>query len=222
MKIKKLVAITTISLLLLTGCGGNDQQNATQQESQTQETVNNQNESTSQTNTPEYSNSNTGQNVASQYYLSLGTLEKEVEIEGNDRDFDEVEIVNGKLIFPNGAIQSVVIKESDGKERFIQASEQEVRNLLNALENVDCSGTITANSDEKSEVILVYKTKDAEYRTVYIESAENNHYLIRVKEDDWDEFAEIEDISDRNSEQDYDVVQIKSQKVSEIINNWTE
>ncbi|MCI5639903.1 MAG: hypothetical protein MR316_02810 [Lachnospiraceae bacterium] len=222
MRIKKFVAITMISLLLLTGCGGNDQKNATQQESQTQDTVNDQNESTAQTNTPEYSNSTTSQNVASQYYLSLGTLEKEVELEGNDRDFDEVEILNGKLIFPNGAIQSVVIKESDGKERFIQATEQEVRNLINALESVDCSGTITATSDKKSEVILVYKTKDTEYRTVSIESAENNHYLIRVKEDDRDEFAEIEDISDRNSEQDYDVVQVKSQKVSEIINHWIE
>lgn len=53
-----------------------------------------------------------------------------------------------------------------------------------------------------------------------IEHTEKDYYLVRVKEDDWDEYEETDDISDRKSDQDFDVVQIQSKAVSEIINNW--
>lgn len=220
MRNNKIVVIIAMSLVLLTGCGNNDRQDTANQEKQEQSTQNEQENSISQTNTPEYYDTTISQKVASEHYLSLGTLDKEVLIEGDERDRDEVEILNGKLIFPRGAIQSVVVKESDGTERFVQAKEKEVRNLMQALESVACSGIITTTSDKNDEVILVYKTADTEYHTVYIEHAEKDYYLVRVKEDDWDEYEEIDDISDRKSDQDFDVVQIQSKAVSEIINNW--
>ena len=209
-----------MSLVLLTGCGSNNRQDTTNRENQAQSTQNEQEPSKSQTNTPEYFDTTISQEVVSEHYLSLGTLDKEVRIEGDERDRDEVEILNGKLIFPRGAIQSVVVKESDGTERFVQAKEKEVRNLMQALESASCSGIISTSSDKNDEVILVYKTADTEYRIVYIEHAEKDYYLVRVKEDDWDEYEEIDEISDRKSDQDFDVVQIQSKAVSEIINNW--
>lgn len=220
MRNSKIVVIIAMSLVLLTGCGSNNRQDTTNRENQAQSTQNEQEPSKSQTNTPEYFDTTISQEVVSEHYLSLGTLDKEVRIEGDERDRDEVEILNGKLIFPKGAIQSVAVKESDGTERFVQAKEKEVRNLMQALESASCSGIITTTSDKNDEVILVYKTADTEYRTVYIEHAEKDYYLVRVKEDDWDEYEEIDEISDRKSDQDFDVVQIQSKAVSEIINNW--
>lgn len=220
MRNHKIVVIIAMSLVLLTGCGSNNRQDTTNRENQAQSTQNEQEPSKSQTNTPEYFDTTISQEVVSEHYLSLGTLDKEVRIEGDERDRDEVEILNGKLIFPKGAIQSVVVKESDGTERFVQAKEKEVRNLMQALESASCSGIISTSSDKNDEVILVYKTADTEYRTVYIEHAEKDYYLVRVKEDDWDEYEEIDEISDRKSDQDFDVVQIQSKAVSEIINNW--
>lgn len=222
MKLKKITSVTAVavaSLLIFTGCGNNNQQNSAQAE-QTQTPVDTGNNAASTTNAPQTTNSSSGQTVASDYYLSLGTLEKGVVVEGNNRDRDEVEILNGKLVFPLGTIHSVIVKENDKKERFVNATEKEVRNLLTAAEGAECSTTVTETPDKKTETILVYQTRDNEYRTIYMESAGNDYYLVRVKEDDRDEFAEIEDIDDKQTGNDYEVVQIQSKEVTRIIKKW--
>lgn len=225
MKLKKITTLTATALgmlLLFTGCGNNERQNSAQTP-QTQAPAVTDNGMASATNAPgstESTNNMSDQRVASGYYLALGTLEKGVVVEGNDRDRDEVEIMNGKLVFPLGTIHSVIVKENDTKERFVNATEEEVRNLLTEAERAECSTAVTANPDKKREIILVYQTRDNEYRTIYIESAGKNYYLLRVKEDDRDEFAEIEDITDRQTGKDYDVVQIQSKEITQIIKNW--
>lgn len=222
MKLKKITSVTAVavaSLLIFTGCGNNNQQNSAQAE-QTQAPVDTGNNAASTTNAPQATNSSSDQTVASDYYLSLGTLEKGVVVEGNNRDRDEVEILNGKLVFPLGTIHSVIVKENDKKERFVNATEKEVRNLLTAAEGAECSTTVTETPDKKTETILVYQTRDNEYRTIYMESAGNDYYLVRVKEDDRDEFAEIEHIDDKQTGNDYEVVQIQSKEVTRIIKKW--
>lgn len=222
MKLKKITSVTAVavaSLLIFTGCGNNNQQNSAQAQ-QTQAPVDTGNNAASTTNAPQATNSSSGQTVASDYYLSLGTLEKGVVVEGNNRDRDEVEILNGKLVFPLGTIHSVIVKENDKKEQFVNATEKEVRNLLTAAEGAECSTTVTETPDKKTETILVYQTRDNEYRTIYMESAGNDYYLVRVKEDDRDEFAEIEHIDDKQTGNDYEVVQIQSKEVTRIIKKW--
>lgn len=91
---------------------------------------------------------------------------------------------------------------------------------MTTLENTKCETKITANADNKWETVLVYQNKDNEYRTIYLESAGDDKYLLRVKEDDRDEFAEVEDITDRETDIDYEMVQIQSQKITKIVKNW--
>lgn len=244
MKLKKIAGLavaTAATLVLFTGCGNNNGQKdsqATQNPQATQEAQGNTESQTqiteapsdtdnmsgadhamaSETNSP--GNSSSTSNTASSYYLSLGTLNNKVVIEGDNRDRDEVEILNGKLVFPLGSIHSVAVKEGDQKEHFVNASEEEIRNLLTTLENTKCATKITANADNKWEVVLVYQTKDNEYRTIFLESAGDDKYLLRVKEDDRDEFAEVEDITDRETGIDYEMVQIQSKKITKIVKNW--
>lgn len=244
MKLKKIAGLavaTAATLVLFTGCGNNNGQKdsqATQNPQATQEAQGNTESQTqiteapsdtdnmsgadhamaSETNSPGDSSSTS--NTASSYYLSLGTLNQKVVIEGDNRDRDEVEILNGKLVFPLGSIHSVAVKEGDQKEHFVNASEEEIRNLLTTLENTKCATKITANADNKWEVVLVYQTKDNEYRTIFLESAGDDKYLLRVKEDDRDEFAEVEDITDRETGIDYEMVQIQSKKITKIVKNW--
>lgn len=240
-KIAGLAVATVATLVLFTGCGNNNGQKdsqATQNPQATQEAQGNTESQTqiteapsdtdnmsgadhamaSETNSP--GNSSSTSNTASSYYLSLGTLNNKVVIEGDNRDRDEVEILNGKLVFPLGSIHSVAVKEGDQKEHFVNASEEEIRNLLTTLENTKCATKITANADNKWEVVLVYQTKDNEYRTIFLESAGDDKYLLRVKEDDRDEFAEVEDITDRETGIDYEMVQIQSKKITKIVKNW--
>lgn len=240
-KIAGLAVATAATLVLFTGCGNNNGQKdsqATQNPQATQEAQGNTESQTqiteapsdtdnmsgadhamaSETNSP--GNSSSTSNTASSYYLSLGTLNNKVVIEGDNRDRDEVEILNGKLVFPLGSIHSVAVKEGDQKEHFVNASEEEIRNLLTTLENTKCATKITANADNKWEVVLVYQTKDNEYRTIFLESAGDDKYLLRVKEDDRDEFAEVEDITDRETGIDYEMVQIQSKKITKIVKNW--
>lgn len=217
-KIAGLAVATVATLVLFTGCGNNNGQKesqATQNPQATQEAQGNTESQTQITEAP----SDT-ENTASSYYLSLGTLNNKVVIEGDNRDRDEVEILNGKLVFPLGSIHSVAVKEGDQKEHFVNASEEEIRNLLTTLENTKCATKITANADNKWEVVLVYQTKDNEYRTIFLESAGDDKYLLRVKEDDRDEFAEVEDITDRETGIDYEMVQIQSKKITKIVKNW--
>lgn len=244
MKLKKIAGLavaTAATLVLFTGCGNNNGQKdsqATQNPQATQEAQGNTESQTqiteapsdtdnmsgadhamaSETNSP--GNSSSTSNTASSYYLSLGTLNNKVVIEGDNRDRDEVEILNGKLVFPLGSIHSVAVKEGDQKEHFVNASEEEIRNLLTTLENTKCATKITANADNKWEVVLVYQTKDNEYCTIFLESAGDDKYLLRVKEDDRDEFAEVEDITDRETGIDYEMVQIQSKKITKIVKNW--
>lgn len=240
-KIAGLAVATAATLVLFTGCGNNNGQKesqatqnpqATQEaqgntESQTQITEapsdtdnssNSDNAMAAETNSPGDSSSTS--NTASSYYLSLGTLNQKVVIEGDNRDRDEVEIQNGKLVFPLGSVHSVAVREGEKKEHFVNASEEEIRNLLTTLENTKCETKITANADNKWETVLVYQNKDNEYRTIYLESAGDDKYLLRVKEDDRDEFAEVEDITDRETDIDYEMVQIQSQKIAKIVKNW--
>ena len=222
MKLKKLtsvIAVAVASLLIFTGCGNNNQPDSAQAE-QTHAPSDTGSSAVSTTNAPQATNSSSGQTVASDYYLSLGTLEKGVVVEGNNRDRDEVDILNGKLVFPLGTIHSVIVKENDKKERFVNATEKEVRSLLSSVEGAECSTSVTETADKKVETILVYQTRDNEYRTIYMESAGNDYYLVRVKEDDRDEFAEIEDIDDKHTGNDYEVVQIHSKEVTRIIKKW--
>lgn len=244
MKLKKIAGLavaTAATLVLFTGCGNNNGQKdsqATQNPQATQEAQGNTESQTqiteapsdtdnmsgadhamaSETNSP--GNSSSTSNTASSYYLSLGTLNNKVVIEGDNRDRDEVEILNGKLVFPLGSIHSVAVREGEKKEHFVNASEEEIRNLLTTLENTKCATKITANADNKWEVVLVYQTKDNEYRTIFLESAGDDKYLLRVKEDDRDEFAEVEDITDRETGIDYEMVQIQSKKITKIVKNW--
>lgn len=217
-KIAGLAVATAATLVLFTGCGNNNGQKesqATQNPQATQEAQGNTESQTQITEAP----SDT-ENTASSYYLSLGTLNQKVVIEGDNRDRDEVEIQNGKLIFPLGSVHSVAVREGEKKEHFVNASEEEIRNLLTTLENTKCETKITANADNKWETVLVYQNKDNEYRTIYLESAGDDKYLLRVKEDDRDEFAEVEDITDRETDIDYEMVQIQSQKITKIVKNW--
>ena len=217
-KIAGLAVATVATLVLFTGCGNNNGQKesqATQNPQATQEAQGNTESQTQITEAP----SDT-ENTASSYYLSLGTLNQKVVIEGDNRDRDEVEIQNGKLVFPLGSVHSVAVREGEKKEHFVNASEEEIRNLLTTLENTKCETKITANADNKWETVLVYQNKDNEYRTIYLESAGDDKYLLRVKEDDRDEFAEVEDITDRETDIDYEMVQIQSQKITKIVKNW--
>ena len=217
-KIAGLAVATVATLVLFTGCGNNNGQKesqATQNPQAKQEAQGNTESQTQITEAP----SDT-ENTASSYYLSLGTLNQKVVIEGDNRDRDEVEIQNGKLVFPLGSVHSVAVREGEKKEHFVNASEEEIRNLLTTLENTKCETKITANADNKWETVLVYQNKDNEYRTIYLESAGDDKYLLRVKEDDRDEFAEVEDITDRETDIDYEMVQIQSQKITKIVKNW--
>lgn len=217
-KIAGLAVATAATLVLFTGCGNNNGQKesqATQNPQATQEAQGNTESQTQITEAP----SDT-ENTASSYYLSLGTLNQKVVIEGDNRDRDEVEIQNGKLVFPLGSVHSVAVREGEKKEHFVNASEEEIRNLLTTLENTKCETKITANADNKWETVLVHQNKDNEYRTIYLESAGDDKYLLRVKEDDRDEFAEVEDITDRETDIDYEMVQIQSQKIAKIVKNW--
>ncbi|MDY3774917.1 MAG: hypothetical protein SO023_07365 [Eubacterium sp.] len=217
-KIAGLAVATAATLVFFTGCGNNNGQKesqATQNPQATQEAQGNTESQTQITEAP----SDT-ENTASSYYLSLGTLNQKVVIEGDNRDRDEVEIQNGKLVFPLGSVHSVAVREGEKKEHFVNASEEEIRNLLTTLENTKCETKITANADNKWETVLVYQNKDNEYRTIYLESAGDDKYLLRVKEDDRDEFAEVEDITDRETDIDYEMVQIRSQKITKIVKNW--
>lgn len=217
-KIAGLAVATVATLVLFTGCGNNNGQKesqATQNPQTTQEAQGNTESQTQITEAP----SDT-ENTASSYYLSLGTLNQKVVIEGDNRDRDEVEIQNGKLVFPLGSVHSVAVREGEKKEHFVNASEEEIRNLLTTLENTKCETKITANADNKWETVLVYQNKDNEYRTIFLESAGDDRYLLRVKEDDRDEFAEVEDITDRETDIDYEMVQIQSQKITKIVKNW--
>ena len=233
MRLKKassLLLVTITALFILTGCGDDKKQNLTEsttqkeetqtQEEQTDEKYQSEEMVMSETDSPQKINNSVNQKVASKYYLSLGILDKKVAVEGNNRDRDDFEILNGKIIFPLGSIHSVVVRENEGKEHFINASQKEVNDFINTIENAECITKVTANPDKKSEVVLVYKTIDNDYHTIFVESAENNNFLFKIKEDDRDEFAEIEDIEDRNSGQEYKVVQLKSKKLAKVIKKW--
>ena len=105
MKATKVIALAVMSLLVFTGCGSNKNQNSTTQaEGATSPAATQNNQDTA--NTPDTTNQTSQKSVASEYYLSLGTLKEEVVIEGENRDRDEVEVSNGKLVFPRGTIRS--------------------------------------------------------------------------------------------------------------------
>ena len=141
-------------------------------------------------------------------------------IEGENRDRDEVEIDNGKIIFPRGTIRTVVVKGDTEGEQFVNASEKEVKNLISTIEKAEWSTVTEAPQNLNKETVLVYQTSDREPLTIFIQSIGNDNHLLRMKEDDRDEYSEIEDISDRDSRKDYDVVQIHSAEVTKILKNW--
>ena len=219
MKATKVIALAVMSLLVFTGCGSNKNQNSTTQaEGATSPAATQNNQDTA--NTPDTTNQTSQKSVASEHYLSLGTLKEEVVIEGENRDRDEVEVSNGKLVFPRGTIRSVIVKDADGEERFVDVSKKKVNNLISVLEREKCTSAVSARQNKGKEIILVYQTDEDDNHTIYIQSVGNDNYFLRVKEDDRDEFAEAEDISDRDSTREYDAVQIHSKELTTIMNQW--
>ena len=219
MKATKVIALAAISLLVFTGCGSNKNQNSTTQAGEAASPAATQNNQDT-ANTPDTTNQTSQKSVASEHYLSLGTLKEEVVVEGENRDRDEVEVSNGKLVFPRGTIRSVIVKYADGKERFTDVSKKKVNNLISVLEREECTSAVSTQQNNGKEIILVYQTGDDDNHTIYIQSVGNDNYLLRVKEDDRDEFAEPEDISDRDSTREYDAVQIHSKELTKIMNQW--
>lgn len=221
MKLRKITALAVATVFLFTGCGSNNNQNNAAQAGQTEgpNAENTQNGSAASTTSPDATNQPV-QSVVSEYYLSMGTLDKEVVIEGDNRDRDEVEIDNGKIIFPRGTIRTVVVKGDTEGEQFVNASEKEVKNLISTIEKAEWSTVTEAPQNLNKETVLVYQTSDREPLTIFIQSIGNDNHLLRMKEDDRDEYSEIEDISDRDSRKDYDVVQIHSAEVTKILKNW--
>lgn len=220
MKHLGLAAYAVAAMLVFTGCGfNNNQGNTTSQGEQTGSPEATENV-TAATNDPKTTNQPSNQSVISEHYLSLGSLDQAVEVEGKNRDRDEVEIDNGKIVFPRGKVLTLVVKDDTKAERFVNASQKDVKSLLSAIEKAGCSTEVTTQKENGREVVLVYQTSDRDLRTVFIQNVGKNEYLLRVKEDDRDEFAEIEDISERNSDKDYDVVQFESKEVSKLLQKW--
>lgn len=219
MKATKVITLAAISLLIFTGCGSNKNQNSTTQAGEAASPAATQNNQDT-ANTPDTTNQTSQKSVASEHYLSLGTLKEELVVEGENRDRDEVEVSNGKLVFPRGTIRSVFVKDADGKERFTDVSKKKVNNLISVLEREECTSAVSTQQNNGKEIILVYQTGDDDNHTIHIQSVGNDNYLLRVKEDDRDEFAEPEDISDRDSTREYDAVQIHSKELTKIMDQW--
>lgn len=229
---KFIVSTCVITMLALTGCGGSKTETQENPETQTQtqteaeaerpESTDNSADTQKQTATPKATKKPFDTSVVSGYYLSMGEMKGNVVIEGDNRDNDEVEISNDKLILPRGTIRTVVVKDDAKGERFVEPTKDEVLNLVSAIEEAECKGVTKTNqkTTKTQEVSLVYETSDDDLHTIHIQRSKGNKYLLRVQEDDKDEFAELDDISVRNSDREYDVVQIDSEKVTTILEKW--
>ncbi len=228
---KKLVVSTCIfAMLALTGCGGNKTETQENTENQTKTEVeaerpeSTENTAIKETAKPKVTKEPFNTSVASGYYLSMGELKERVVIEGDNRDNDEVEIVKGKLIFPRGAIRTVIVKDAAKGDRYVEPTKDEILNLVSAIEEVACKGITKMNPADKKaqEINLVYEVDDDDLRTIQLQRGKGNKYFLRVQEDDAEEFSELDDISERNADRDYDVVQIDSEKVTKILEKWLE
>ena len=219
MKKVKIMAIAITVLFLFAGCGSDKNQKSMEQEGQngTPEVTQGEEKNTG---TPEMTNQPSGQLMASDYYLSLGAFEESIVVEGNQRDRDEVQLVNGKIVFPEGMVRSLIIKNDTKEEQFVNASKEEMLKFISAVEKADCSTGSVSKSEDGQEMILLYQTKEDEFLSVYIQSMGEDIYFVQVKEDDHDEFAEVEDISDRDSQKDYDAVQLYSKDITAYMDKW--
>ena len=168
-KIAGLAVATAATLVFFTGCGNNNGQKESQATQNPQATQESQGNTESQTQITEAPSDT--ENTASSYYLSLGTLNQKVVIEGDNRDRDEVEIQNGKLVFPLGSVHSVAVREGEKKEHFVNASEEEIRNLLTTLENTKCETKITANEDNSFNGSVITELEVGDVISLGLESS---------------------------------------------------
>lgn len=219
MKRIRITAIIVTALLIFTGCGSEKNQESTVQEGENGNPEVERGEDKTIA-TPETTEPAPRQTAASDYYLSLGAFEENIEIEGNHRDRDEVELANGRLVFPKGTLRSLLLKEDDKGERFVSVPKKEMQRFLTVLEKIDCSAAAVSGKKQGREMILLLQTKEDEFLSVSIQEIETDQYLLQVREDDQDEFDEPEDISDQDSDKDYNAVQMHSKDITAFMEKW--
>lgn len=160
--------------------------------------------------------------VSSGYYLSLGALDKNVALNGQERNESEVSIVSDKMIFPQGAIRSVCIGSWSRKEKSYNPEQSEVDNLIKEIERAKIvkklPGSVFGKMSKIQTKLLVLNSH-GEFRTVHATTYGKGYHEISVVKDDPDDFSKTVYIKSDKGEKKKHIF-LYSNEIEKIIKKW--
>lgn len=130
--------------------------------------------------------------VSSGYYMSLGVLDENFVINGPNRDETEISIVNGKVVFPQGAIRSVSVGSFSRKDEAFNLEKKELDSLIKEIETTKSIVKLPKRVFENMPRIqtkLLYLNSHGEFRTISITSYGEGYHEISVEKDDVENFS---------------------------------
>lgn len=160
--------------------------------------------------------------VSSGYCMALGVLEKNVAINGPERNESEVSILDGHILFPQGAIRSLCIGSWSRKDSSYNIKEAEIDSLIDEIENAKILEKLP---EKKIDNISRIRTKvlllnsHGEFRTVNITSYGKGYHEMFVEKDDEENFSSPVDIcSDSGKKKEH--LFFKSKEIENAIKKW--
>lgn len=165
--------------------------------------------------------------IASGYDLSLGIYEKDMAINGADRDEKNWLISNKKISFPQGVIRSISIKDNAKKQRFVNISEDEIRDFIDIIENEDSQEDVMKKQEDNilddfygMETEVVYLTGEGEYRVFHISSVGADYHCLTVYADDKENFSKEINMIDQDTKKKAEFSWIHSKQLTKILKSW--
>lgn len=210
-KVLLLASMLTMSIVM-TGCGSkieNSEESAKTNKIEKLETTDD-------------SAENIDTTVSSGYWLSLGVLDKNIAINGSNRNEVELSISNDKILFPQGAIRSVCIGSWSRKNQSYRLEQSEVDGLVNEIENTKIIKKLPDSAFEnmtriKTNILIL--NSHGEFRTVCVTSYGKGYHEITSEKDDKDNYSKNVSIASEQGAK-MDRVFLQSNKLENMLKDW--
>ena len=223
---KQLLTLTALSCSILlcagmTGCSSRNTAttNKTETSSTDSPAKNHANVVADETHNDEISADTT---TSSGYYLSLGVLDEAVVPNTASRNRSDVTISHKKVLFPQGSMRSIAIKNWARKESAYNPSKAEIIQYIDALENAEIVKAIPENASEKMtkiETHMIYLNKQGKFRTISVTSFGNGYHELSVEKDDTENFAKSLAIK-ADTDKKYKQIFLRSKDAEKKIKSW--